>query len=102
MKRAESSQTGHWKKIAAGRFDLEYVEATSRIGLRHAKIGLEPRWYVGGYGIIIETLVKGVVHDFMVDRLVPKKIILGQNVRLDPAQVLAEADELAGSLAEIM
>jgi methyl-accepting chemotaxis protein len=45
MKRAGNSQAEHWKKIAGGHFDLEYVEATTRVGLRHAKIGLEPRWY---------------------------------------------------------
>ena len=102
MKRAENSQIGHWKKIAAGRFDLDYVEATNRIGLRHAKIGLEPRWYVGGYGVIIETLVKGVVHDFMVDHLEQKKNMFGQKRSLDADQVLADTGNLAAALAEIM
>ncbi len=102
MKRAGDSQVGHWKKIAAGRFDADYVEATTRIGLRHAKIGLEPRWYVGGYGVIIETLVKGVVHDFMADHVEQKKNLFGKNQGLDAEKVLSDADELAAALAEIM
>lgn len=102
MKRAESSQAGHWKKIAAGKFDLDYVEATNRIGLRHAKIGLEPRWYVGGYGVIVETLVKGIVHDFMVDHLKHKSSVFGGKQRVDADKVLSDADTLAAALAEVM
>ena len=49
MDRAKSKQVGHWHAIASGQFDDAYLEASSRVGLRHAKIGLEPRWHIGGY-----------------------------------------------------
>jgi methyl-accepting chemotaxis protein len=65
MGRAQGKQGNHWKVIANGRFDDEYVEASKRVGLRHAKIGLEPRWYIGGYGLIIEGLIKGVMQDLI-------------------------------------
>lgn len=65
MNRAQSSQLGHWLAIATGRFDAKYVESSRRIGLRHAQIGLEPRWYIGGYGVIVETLVTELARDFM-------------------------------------
>ncbi len=102
MNRASSSQAGHWKKISAGRFDAEYVEATTRIGLRHAKIGLEPRWYVGGYGVIIETLIKGVVHDFMADHVEQKNNMFGRKQGVDADKVLSDADTLGAALTEIM
>lgn len=102
MKRAGNSQIEHWKKISSGHFDLQYVEATSRIGLRHAKIGLEPRWYVGGYGVIVETLIKGVVHDFMSDHVAQKHNMFGQKQGVDADKVLSDTDALAAALAEIM
>ena len=101
--RAQSSQIGHWKKIAAGQFDQDYVEATKRVGLRHAKIGLEPRWYIGGYGVIVETLIRRVAHDFMAERLAKmRKSGLGFNRGLDAEQVMAEVDEMSASIAEMM
>ena len=61
MASASSKQIGHWQSIAEGRFDGEYLESTRRVGERHAKIGLEPRWYMGGYGLILEHLLTGVL-----------------------------------------
>ncbi|RYH04673.1 MAG: hypothetical protein EON57_09290, partial [Alphaproteobacteria bacterium] len=79
MGRAQGKQAGHWKVIATGQFDEGYVEAAKRIGLRHAKIGLEPRWYVGGYGLILEGLIKGVMQDLVAEQLaaMPKKRLFG-------------------------
>jgi len=76
MGRAQGKQANHWKVIATGQFDEGYVEAASRIGLRHAKIGLEPRWYVGGYGVILEGLITGVLQDLVAEQLAaqPKKL----------------------------
>ena len=76
MGRAQGKQANHWKVIATGQFDDEYVEASRRVGLRHAKIGLEPRWYVGGYGLILEGLIKGVMQDLVAEQLAaqPRKL----------------------------
>ncbi|KKB85287.1 hypothetical protein VW29_06965 [Devosia limi DSM 17137] len=102
MQRAQGKQTGHWKAIAAGEFDNAYFEASTRVGLRHAQIGLEPRWHIGGYGIILETLLAGVVHDFMADVLVQKSAMFGRKAPLDPVHVLAEADALGAALADVV
>jgi methyl-accepting chemotaxis protein len=74
--RAQGRQTGHWQSIAAAKFDDEYFESSRKVGLRHAKIGLEPRWYVGGYGLILEGLIKGVMQDLVAEQLAaqPKKL----------------------------
>ncbi|MCK9912630.1 protoglobin domain-containing protein, partial [Microbacteriaceae bacterium K1510] len=31
------------------------------IGRAHARLGLEPRWYIGGYALITERLVHAVI-----------------------------------------
>lgn len=61
MARAKGAQVGHWRAISSGTFDDEYVGKVRTIGLTHARIGLEPRWYIGGYAIILEHLAKTIV-----------------------------------------
>jgi methyl-accepting chemotaxis protein len=57
MRSASNSQARHWATIASGRFDRDYVQSVERIGAVHARIGLEPRWYIGGYAIILGKLL---------------------------------------------
>jgi len=102
MKRAENSQAAHWRKIAAGQFDQDYVEAAQRIGLRHAQIGLEPRWYIGGYGVIVETVLRGVAHDFMRDRLPQKTGLFSGAKRAETEKILADTDALSAALADVV
>ena len=94
MDRAQSKQVGHWKAIAAGHFDDAYYEASSRVGLRHAKIGLEPRWHIGGYGLIVESLIVGLVHDLMAEALQPRPGRFGKKPA-SPDEIMAAADEMA-------
>ena len=60
---AKSAQARHWSSIASGRFDRSYVEGVQRIGATHARIGLEPRWYIGGYALVLDGLVSAIVKD---------------------------------------
>ena len=48
MRSAQTAQEGHWNHLATGQFDAQYHQSVRRIGATHARIGLEPRWYVGG------------------------------------------------------
>ncbi|WP_419897804.1 globin-coupled sensor protein [Roseomonas sp. USHLN139] len=54
--RAEKAQADHWTKLFSGRFDAGYTESVRRIGLMHSRIGLEPRFYIGGYAFILNQL----------------------------------------------
>ncbi len=56
MDRASRAQGEHWLKLMSGRFDDDYIASVRRIGLMHAKIGLEPRWYIGGYTFILDRV----------------------------------------------
>ncbi|PCI05663.1 MAG: globin-coupled sensor protein [Hyphomicrobiales bacterium] len=63
MNGAKTAQAGHWDSISSGRFDSAYVDKVNIIGGIHARIGLEPRWYIGGYAILVDHLIKEVIKD---------------------------------------
>ncbi len=96
--RAQGRQTGHWHNIAAGKFDAEYLESSKKVGLRHARIGLEPRWYIGGYGLIVETLMKGVVADVL-NKWVEEQ---PKGLFAKKPEVAAVSDQLSRSLSAMV
>ncbi|SIQ22154.1 methyl-accepting chemotaxis protein [Rhizobium sp. RU20A] len=61
MAGAKAAQVGHWAALSTGQFDSSYAERVSKIGRIHARIGLEPRWYIGGYAMIAEHLVTEIL-----------------------------------------
>lgn len=52
MVRAGDLQLKHWANLFSGTFDQSYFESARRIGQVHSRIGLEPRYYVGGYAFV--------------------------------------------------
>ncbi|WP_207482054.1 globin-coupled sensor protein [Arenibaculum pallidiluteum] len=61
MDHARAAQARHWANLFSGRFDDAYFASVRRIGLTHSRIGLEPRWYIGGYAFIIAHLHEAAV-----------------------------------------
>lgn len=61
--RAKGAQNKHWSQIGEGTLDGAYADRITRVGMVHARIGLEPRWYIGGYGIIVDHLIRCLVAD---------------------------------------
>ncbi|HEX3991527.1 MAG TPA: protoglobin domain-containing protein, partial [Acetobacteraceae bacterium] len=64
MDRASKAQGEHWLKLFSGRVDDDYAASVRRIGLMHSRIGLEPRWYIGGYSFILGQLYTVASHAF--------------------------------------
>jgi methyl-accepting chemotaxis protein len=60
---AKGRQSNHWDLIASGRFDAQYVAGVTAVGNAHARLGLEPRWYIGGYALILEQLVHAILRN---------------------------------------
>ena len=60
---AKGAQERHWEIIAAAQYNDDYVDAVLKVGRTHARIGLEPRWYIGGYALVIEQLIHAIVND---------------------------------------
>jgi methyl-accepting chemotaxis protein len=60
MMHAKAMQLKHWAIILEGRFDADYEASVTRIGEIHNKLGLEPRWYIGGYNALLSDLVNAI------------------------------------------
>jgi methyl-accepting chemotaxis protein len=55
--RARKAQASHWLGLFEGRFDQAFIDRVRRIGKTHERIGLEPRWYIGGYALAMAELL---------------------------------------------
>lgn len=60
---ASNRQEQHWGVMAAGNYGEEYVRGVRAIGSAHARLGLEPRWYIGGYALILENLLSQLIKE---------------------------------------
>ena len=60
MTHAKKMQIQHWTVILDGRFDQTYQTSVNKIGQVHNKLGLEPRWYIGGYNALVTGLVDAI------------------------------------------
>ena len=58
LDRARRAQQEHWMKLFSGRFDEAYVASVNRIGAVHSRIGLEPTFYIGAYGMAAGLMVE--------------------------------------------
>ena len=71
MQHAAEAQARHWENLFCAGFDDAYVASVRRIGLTHSRIGLEPRWYLGGYAFVINHLLDLTTHHYL-SRLYPR------------------------------
>lgn len=60
MMHAKKMQIEHWSRILDARFDEAYEASVTKIGQVHNKLGLEPRWYIGGYNALVSGLVAAI------------------------------------------
>jgi methyl-accepting chemotaxis protein len=61
MASAKSRQEQHWGMIASAAYDEAYVRGVQTVGKTHARIGLAPRWYIGGYATIVDQLIHAIM-----------------------------------------
>lgn len=61
MTHAKNAQKKHWGKLVAGYLDDNYVDGVVKVGDAHARIGLEPNWYIGGYAVLMEQMITRLV-----------------------------------------
>jgi methyl-accepting chemotaxis protein len=84
---AKRRQEQHWAIISAAEYGEDYVRAVRGIGQTHARLGLEPRWYIGGYALVTEKLVHAVIEERWPSRLMRSR---------------AEAAKVAGALSALI
>ncbi|MCM2472620.1 globin-coupled sensor protein [Rhizobium sp. CG5] len=63
IKGAKRRQEEHWTVVGTAQYDERYVEGVQAVGRAHARIGLEPRWYIGGYAVLLEQLIHAIVRE---------------------------------------
>ncbi len=102
----KQAQTRHWEAMFAGRFDASYVAGVRRVGEAHARIGLDPRWYLGGYALALAEISRliGAKHRWNGTRAgeliasVTEAIFLDMDLALsvyfEAAQALAAAERV--------
>lgn len=59
--KARTLQQMHWETILSGKFGPDYVSDVTRIGHAHARIGLEPRWYIDGYAVLLDAICRRLI-----------------------------------------
>ena len=106
--RLKRAQGTHWERLFSGRFDAGYFDSVRAVGLVHAKIGLEPRWYIGGYNFVLGQLgeLVGRVHRFapkraqLVMRAVVSAVLLDMDVAISVYQerVIEAADRRSNAV----
>ncbi len=61
---ARKRQLEHWRRLFGGAFDADYVASVGRIARTHARIGLEPNFYIATYLMALEG-----IHELSVEKL---------------------------------
>ncbi|MBU7575212.1 MAG: globin-coupled sensor protein [Hydrogenophaga sp.] len=61
MGRAKMAQAEHWQAVFRDGVDQRFYQRAMRIGNVHARIGLEPKWYVGAYGLVLDELITAII-----------------------------------------
>ncbi|MGO4716659.1 protoglobin domain-containing protein [Bradyrhizobium sp. 2TAF24] len=69
--RLKTAQGNHWRRLFNGRFDARYMQGARSIGVMHSRIGLEPRWYIGGYNYVLARLTTLAVERY---RWTPRRL----------------------------
>ena len=81
--RLKSAQRTHWERLFSGAFDEAYVNGVRTIGLTHNRIGLEPRWYIGGYNFVLSRLIQLAAKTFKGEKLNAMVAAINSAVMLD-------------------
>jgi methyl-accepting chemotaxis protein len=63
MDRAKTAQARHWGRIAEAQFDDGLYASVRAIGSVHARIGLEPRWYIGAYALVLDNMFREIAKE---------------------------------------
>jgi methyl-accepting chemotaxis protein len=72
--RAANAQLVHWQHLFSGTFDAEQIARSEHIGRVHARIGLKPNYYIGGYALVLEEVIQQALSRGIHTRLNGRKL----------------------------
>ena len=86
IERLKAMQRKHFLSITDGTFDEQYIESRLKVGNAHQRIGLEPSWYIGAFGLYLRLALRRLV-DATGDgaRILPTVEALFKSITLDMA-----------------
>jgi rsbT co-antagonist protein RsbR len=64
IRRVKHTQRAYFLGLFAGRCDLAYVQDRLRVGAAHERIGLSPKWYLGGYRRYMHLMLERLSAEF--------------------------------------
>ncbi len=91
MDHAKRAQQNHWMGLFERGLTADYAERAVTIGRVHSRIGLEPRWYIGGYSLIIEDMIHAMVMPGL-SRFLPWRRALAKRLALFVKIALLDMD----------
>lgn len=53
---ARKRQREHWQRLFSAQYDADYVASVQRIAVTHARIGLQPSFYISSYLVALEKI----------------------------------------------
>lgn len=59
--KARDLQERHWDGLFIGGLDQNYFQRATSVGRVHARVGLEPKWYIAGYAIILDNALRKLI-----------------------------------------
>ena len=106
--RLRDAQQRHWIRLFAGDFGPDYFKTALAIGRAHARIGLQPRWYMGGYCMILERLLEvvarrhGARRDFAEEMVaILRAVFLDMDVAVSTYIDTGEAQRIRGEMLSL-
>ena len=64
LNHVKSMQKDYFIHLTDGVYEEDYLESRLHLGRIHEKIGLQPRWYMGGYSIYLQAAMPYVLKAF--------------------------------------
>ncbi len=74
MDHARDKQFNHWVQLFSRDIGDGYFAKAEQIGNVHAKIGLAPTWYIGGYAMVLEQLIGEMIARSPIARLAGNRL----------------------------
>jgi len=111
---AREKQLQHWRTLFGTPPDAQWHKAADRIGEVHARIGLEPHWYIGGYAMVLEEMIHGLIGPSLAGKgtaravsalvklaLLDMSIALNAYFRVEDERRLGVIDKLGAALSAL-
>lgn len=64
----------HWRQLFSRPLDESYMGRAEKIGHIHAKIGLEPTWYIGAYALMLEKVINHILRQGPLAALLARRL----------------------------